>query len=324
VTDRRRFIGSVAGGLFCLPASAWAQPLAKVPRIGTLASSDGSAWEGFRQKLRELGYVEGRNIAIDWRWAQGRAERFPELARELVQSKVDLIVTVSTQAALAAKQATSTIPIVMAISAYPEKVGLVESLARPGGNVTGFSNIAPDLAPKRLQLLKEMLPTISRVAVLRNPENPLERYGLLDMQAAGSPVGVQIREIDVRTQDDYPAAFATIVSSGVDAMHVIGNPVNFTNAQRIVDFTQKIRLPSVYDEKNFVKVGGLMSYGPSFIDMYRRAATYVDKILQGAKPADLPIQQPTSFEFAINKKAAEVLGLAIPPSLLVRADEIFE
>jgi putative ABC transport system substrate-binding protein len=322
VTNRRAFIGSAAGGLLTVPIVTFAQPTTKLPRIGILGSSYGTAWDAFRRGLRELGYVEGRNIALDWRWAEGRADRFPELAAGLVESKVDLIVTSSTQAALAAKQATGSIPIVMAISSYPEKMGLADSLARPGGNITGFSNIAPELIGKRLELLKAIAPKVSRVAVVWNPGNRLEPYGFREMLAGASVIGVEIQSIEVRTPDDYPAAFATVTASRADALHAFGNTVNFKYPQLIAEFALRNLLPSSYEEKLFVEARGLLAYGPSFNDLYQRAAGYVDKILKGAQPGELPIQQPTKFEFVINSRTAKALSLTIPEPLLLLADEV--
>jgi putative ABC transport system substrate-binding protein len=324
VTDRRAFIGSVAGGLFASPFTTSAQQPTKVPRIGSLANTEGPAWEGFRRGLRELGYVDGRNVTVEWRWADGKADRYLALAIELVQLKVDLIITSSTSATLAAKQATSSIPIVMLNSAYPDKMGLVETLARPGGNITGFSNVTPEMMGKRLQLLKEVASTIFRVAVLWNPTSPIEQIGFREMEAGAAAYGVEIQSIVVRTADDYPSAFAAVAASRPDALHVNGNPVNVKNMQLIADFALRNRLPSSYIERSFVDAGGLLSYGSSFIDTYRRAATYVVRILKGAKPGDLPIQLPTKFEFVINLKTAKALGLTIPQSLLLRADEVIE
>ena len=324
MTDRRAFIGSIAGGLLTSPPVTFAQQHTKLPRVGILGSTYGTFWDGFRRGLRELGYVEGRNITMEWRWAEGKADRFPELATEFVELKVDVIVTSSTQAALAAKQATSSIPIVMAVSSYPEKMGLAESLARPGGNVTGFSNVSPELMGKRLELLKVIAPKVSRVAVLWNPASRIEPYGFREMLAGGAAVGMEIQSIEVRTPDDYPAAFATVTASRADALHAFGNPVNFKHPQLIADFALRNLLPSSYEERGFVEAGGLLSYAPSFIDLYQRAASYVDKILKGAKPGDLPIQQPTKFECAINSKTAKALGLTIPRSLLLIADQVIQ
>jgi putative ABC transport system substrate-binding protein len=324
VTDRRSFIGSVAGVVLSSPAISLAQQPTKVPRIGVLANSESTAWDAFRRGLRELGYVDGQHVALEWRWADGKADRYPALAAELVQSKVDIIVTSSTPATLAAKQATSTIAILMLNSAYPDKMGLVESLARPGGNITGFSNVAPELAGKKLQLLKEMVPKVSRVAVLWNPANPLEVMAFREHLAAAAVVGLELQSIEVRAPDDYPAAFAAVIAGRADALQAYVNPVNSRNHQLIVDFALKSRLPSSFDERLFVVAGGLFSYGSSFIDTYQRAATVVDKILKGAKPAEMPIQQPTKFEFVINLKTAKALGLTLPNSLLLRADEVIQ
>ena len=264
------------------------------------------------------------NLSLESWWSEGRTERLPALAIELIQLRVDVIVASGTQAVRAAKQATSTIPIVMAVSAHPDKIGLVESLARPGGNVTGLDNVGPDLKGKQLQLLKELAPKVSRVAVLWNPANLVETFGFKEMVAAAAVIGVEIQSIDVRTPDDYLAAFATVTASRADALYAFGNPVNFKNRQLIADFALKSRLPSIYEERLFVESGGLMSYAPSFTDLFRRAATYVDKILKGAKPADLPIEQPTKYELVINLNTAKALGLTIPPSVLARADEVIE
>lgn len=324
MADRRAFIGHVAASLLVAPVTTFAQQPAKGPRIGVLANSESAAWNAFRQGLRELGYFDGRNVTMEWRWAEGKADRYPALAIELVQLKVDLIVTSSTPATLAAKQATSSIPILMLNSAYPDKIGLVESLARPGGNITGFSNVAPELAGKKQQLLKEMVPTVSRMALLLNPANPIEVMGLRDMQAAAAVIGLEILPIDVRGPEDYPPGFAAVTAGRANALHANVNPVNSRNYQLVVDFALKNRLPSSFEERGFVVAGGLFSYGSSFTDTYQRSAIYVDKILKGAKPAEMPIQQPTKFEFVINQKTAKALGLTIPQTLLLHADEVIE
>ena len=272
--------------------------------------------------MHDLGYVDGRNVTMEWRWLEGKTERLPAYALELVQLKVDIIVTSSTQTTRAAKEATRSIPIVMAISAYPDKIGLVESLARPGGNVTGLSNVAPELQGKRLQLLKEIAPKVSRVAVLWNPASPVEPLGFQGVLAVAAVAGVAIQSIEVRTPDDYPAAFATVNSSHADALHAFGNPINYYNRQLIADFALKSRLPGMYEERRMVESGGLFSYAASYIDLCRRAGTYVDKILKGAKPADLPVEQPTNFELVINVNTAKALGLTIPQSLLLQAELI--
>jgi putative tryptophan/tyrosine transport system substrate-binding protein len=324
VIDRRTFIGMLAGGLLASPFTTFAQQPTKLPRIGVLGNEDAPPWEGFRRGLRDLGYIDGRNVTMEWRWSEGRTDRLPALAIELVQLKVDIIVASGTQAVRSAKHATSTIPIVMAVSAYPDKIGLVESLARPGGNVTGLSNLGPELMGKSFQLLKEIAPKVSRVAVLWNPASPVEQLGFKEILAAAPGAGVEIQSIEVRTPDDYAAAFATVTASRADALFAFGNPVNFKNRQAIADFALKSRLPSLYQERLFVESGGLVSYAPSFIDLFRRAATYVDKILKGAKPADLPVEQPIKFELVINVKTAKALGIFIPQSLVLRADEMIQ
>jgi len=322
VIDRRTFIRTLAGGLLVSPFAAFAQQPRKVPHIGVIGGSDTPSWEGLRQGLRELGYVDGRNVTIDWRWSGGNAERLPTLATELVQLKVDIIVVAGTQATRAAKQATSTIPIVMASSANSERIGLVESLARPGGNITGLSNVAPELFGKRLQYLKDIAPKVSRVAVLWFPESAAETLGYQDLLAAAAVAGLKIQSIEMRTSDDYVAAFADVTASRTDALYVNNNPLHAKNRQLIADFALKSRLPSAYEERLFVVAGGLLSYAPSYIELFRRAATYVDKILKGAKPADLPIEQPTTFELVLNPKTAKVLGLTIPQSLGMQAELI--
>ena len=323
--DRRTFIGTLAGGLLASPFTTFAQQTTKLPRVGYLGNVESSPLlEGFRQGMRELGYVDGRNVTMEWRWSEGRTDRLPALALELVQLNVDIIVVTNTQAARAAKQATSKTPIVMAIGSYPDKIGLVESLARPGGNVTGLSNVAPDLMGKRFQLLKEVAPKVSRVAVLWNPASPVEPFGFSDTTVAAAANGVEIRSIEVRTPEDYPAAFTTVTASRADALYAFSNPVNFKHQQLIMDFALKNRLPSLGEEKSYAESGCLLSYAPSFFEMLRRAATYVDKILKGAKPADLPVEQPTKFELVINLKTAKALGVTIPQSLLQRADEVIQ
>jgi putative ABC transport system substrate-binding protein len=322
VADRREFIGSVAGCVLAAPFAAIAQPSARLPRIGILANYEGPPWDGFRSGLRELGYVEGRTLLIEWRWADGRADRYPALASELVQAKVDLIVTSGTPAALAAKQATASIPIVMTISAFPEKVGLVESLAHPGGNITGLSHASPEVSGKRLQLLKQLAPKTVRIVVLGDAASTIDVLAFRESQAAAAALGIELQRVDARMPDDHAAAFAAVTASRADAMYVIGNPANFKNRQAIADFALRSRLPSSYEERAFALAGGLLSYAASYPDLYFRAATYVDKILKGAKPGELPIQHPTKFELVINLKTAAAVGLTIPPPLLLQADEV--
>jgi len=321
VANRREFVGSVAGCVVAAPF-AIAQPSSRLPRIGILANYDGPPWDGFRRGMRELGYVEGRTIGTDWRFADGNTDRYPTLASALAQAKVDLIVTSGTPAALAAKQATGSIPIVMAISAYPERLGLADSLAHPGGNVTGLSHAAPEVTGKRLQLLKQLVPKTVRVVVLGNAASPIEVLAIRETRAAAAALGFELQTIDARTPDDHAAAFAAVTASHADAMHVVGNPANFKNRQAIADFALHSRLPSSYEEREFALVGGLMSYAASYPDLYFRAAGYVDKILKGARPGELPIQHPTKFELVINQKSAAALGLTIAAPLLLQADEV--
>jgi putative tryptophan/tyrosine transport system substrate-binding protein len=321
--NRRAFLAGAAA-LLAAPLAAEAQQAGKIHRIGVLGNENNPPWDGFRRGLRDLGYVDGRNLSIEWRWSEGKPDRFPGLATEVVALKPDVIVASGTQATRAAKRATSTIPIVMTTSSYPDKIGLVDSLSRPGGNVTGLSNVGPELSGKKLELLKEIVPKASRVAVLFNPASEVEPLAVRELSAAAPAVGVEIQSVEVRSPDDFSAAFAALSPSRVHALLALGNPINFRGRQLIADFALKNRLPSIYDERLFVEAGGLMSYAPSFTDSFRRAATYVDKILKGARPADLPVEQPTKFELVINLKTAKALGLTIPPSLLARADQVIE
>jgi putative ABC transport system substrate-binding protein len=314
----------LALGLLATPLAAEAQQAMKVYRIGVLGNENNPPWDGFRRGLRDLGYVDGRNLSMEWRWSEGKPDRFPALAMELVALRPDVIVASGTQGVRAAMEATSAIPIVMTTSSYPEKIGLVKSLSRPGGNVTGLSNVGPELSGKKLELLKEIAPKVSRVAVLWNPASTVEPLALQELLTAAPAVGVEIQSVEVRSPDDFSAAFAAVSSSRVHAMLALGNPINFRGRQLIADFALRNRLPSIYDERLFVDAGGLMSYAPSFTDSFRRAATYVDKILKGAKPADLPVEQPTKFELVINARTAKILGLTIPQSVLLRADEIIQ
>jgi ABC-type uncharacterized transport system substrate-binding protein len=314
----------LALGLLATPLAAEAQQAMKVYRIGVLGNENNPPWDGFRRGLRDLGYVDGRNLSMEWRWSEGKPDRFPALAMELVALRPDVIVASGTQGVRAAMEATSAIPIVMTTSSYPEKIGLVKSLSRPGGNVTGLSNVGPELSGKKLELLKEIAPKVSRVAVLWNPTSAVEPLAFQELLTAAPAVSVQIQSVEVRSPDDFSAAFAAVSSSRVHAMLALGNPINFKGRQLIADFALRNRLPSIYDERLFVDAGGLMSYAPSFTDSFRRAATYVDKILKGAKPADLPVEQPTKFELVINARTAKILGLTIPQSVLLRADEIIQ
>jgi putative ABC transport system substrate-binding protein len=328
--DRRVFIGTLAGGLLAAPLAAEAQSAAKVPRIGYLAPNLAASphlREAFRQGLRDLGYVESQNVVIEYRSAEGKPERLPALAAELVALKVDVIVGPGTPTALAARQATRTLPIVFATAADPVGSGLVTSLARPGGNVTGLSILAPELVGKRLELLTQAVPGVSRVAVLWQPGGHDERTDkdiLKDAEVAARPLGVRLQFVEARGPADFDRTFSDMTRAGVGALTVLTSVMFLNERRRLVDLTAKNRLPAVYGGRDFVDAGGLMAYGPNLADLYRRAATYVDKILKGAKPGDLPVEQPTKFELVINLKTAKALGLTIPPALLQGADEVIQ
>jgi ABC-type uncharacterized transport system substrate-binding protein len=313
--------------LLAAPIAADAQPAGKIPRIGILrqGSPPDPLVEAFRQGLRELGYVEDRNISIEYRWTEGRDERLPDLAADLVRLKVDIIVT-SGSGSLAAKRATTTIPIVMQVSIDPVGSGLVASLARPGGNITGMATLTEDMPGKWLELLKELLPQVSRVAVLFDTTSPSSAAQQLKAsEAAASTLGLRLHTLKVRDPDDLGAAFAEAQRSRAEGLIIFGSAFIFANRTRLVELAAKHRLPTIYDQRAFiVGPGGLVSYGPNIQDLFRRAATFVDKILKGAKPADLPVEQPTKFELVINLKAAKTLGLTIPPSVLARADEVIQ
>jgi putative ABC transport system substrate-binding protein len=330
VTTRRSFIGTLTGGLLAAPLAAEAQQAAKVPRIGYLAgylAATPHLPEAFGQGLRDLGYVEGRNLVIETRDAEGKLERLPALAAELVALKVDVIVAGGTPQALAAKQATRTIPIVFASSPDPVESGLITSLARPGGNVTGLSFLAPELVGKRLEHLKQAVPGVSRVAVLWQPGGLGERTEkdmLKGAEVAARALGVRPQYVETRGPEDFDRAFSDMTRARAGALTVLGSVMFFGERRRLVDLAAKNRLPAVYPSREYVDAGGLMAYGSNLADLFRRAATYVDKILKGAKPGDLPVEQPTKFEFVINLKTAKALGLTIPPSLLGRADEIIQ
>jgi putative tryptophan/tyrosine transport system substrate-binding protein len=299
------------------------QQSTKVARIGFLSASSPSADSSiaaFRQGLRELGYEEGKNIAIEYRYAEGRMERLPDLAAELVRLKVGVIVSPGIQPSRAAKQATTTIPIVFPGVGDPVAWGLVESLARPGGNVTGMTNFSPELTGKRVELLKEALPRISRVAVLRDPRQPPQSFN--ETQIASQSFGLKLQSLEIRDAADVETAFSAMSRERVGAFITLPQTVINLHRRRILELAGKSRLPSTHGDKVWVEAGGLMSYGPDIIDIHRRAATYVDKILKGTKPADLPVEQPTKFEFIVNLKTAKQIGLTIPPNVLVRADRV--
>jgi putative ABC transport system substrate-binding protein len=305
-----------------------AQQPAKILRIGILiapsASSFSARVEALRRRLRELGYVEGKNIVIEYRYAEGKVERIPDLAAELVRLKVDVIVTSGGERTiLAAKKASATIPIVFAGAADPVGTGLVSSLARPGGNITGLSQMSPDLDGKRLELLKEAFPKVARVAFLWQP-GWRGNLALTDMEAAAKALGVKLLSLEVRSLDDFDSAFARAKRDGAQALINTPGGIIATQQRQVLDFAAKNRLPAMYHNSEFVEAGGLMSYGPSQTDQWRRAADFVDRILKGTKPADIPVEQPTKFEFVINVKAAEQIGLTIPPKVLAQADKVIK
>ena len=317
----------VALALLVAPLAA-AQPPAKVPRIGYLGSGSPSAGapllEAFRQGLRELGYVEGQNLFIDYRWGEGRPERFPALAGELINLRVGVIVTASNPAVTALQQATRTIPIVVAILGDPVGSGFVASLARPGGNITGFSIQAEDLAGKWVELFREAVPKVTRVAVLAVSQTPSHRTFWTEIQGAAKALKVTPRRQEVAGPDEIERAFASFTKGRAEGLIVLPHAITIERRTQIVGLAAKNRLPGMYPNSLFVEAGGLMSYGTSFSDLFRRAATYVDKILKGAKPADLPVQQPTRFELVINMRTAKALGLTFPQSILIRADQVIQ
>ena len=316
---------TLALGIFSAPLAADAQQARKVFRIGFLLISPSQAApsiEAFREALRERGYAEGQNIVFEVRCAEGRVEPLPDLATELVRLGVDIIVTQGTPAARAAKNATSTIPIVMAAGLDPVETGLVASLARPGGNLTGVTSTVPELSGKTLELLREIVPRVPRVAVLWNHVNPANALMVRETEVAARAFGVQLQSLGVRDASELESAFAAIIKERARALLVLAEPLFLTHRKRIVDLAATHRLPAMYERRDFVDAGGLMSYGVNFPDDFRRVATFVDKILKGAKPADLPVEQPTRFELVINLKTAKALGLTIAQSVLMRADEV--
>ena len=310
--------------------TAAAQPREKVPRVGSLHIGSHSDpipqryLDAFRQGLRELGYVDGQNIAIESRWAEGKHDRLPALAADLVRSKVDVIITLSSPATQAAQQATRTIPIVMSLVNDPVGSGLVASLARPGGNVTGISMMGPDLAGKQLQLLKEVVPKVSLVALLTNPANPSSAHFLREAEAGARALGVRVQTLEARNPQEIDSAFAAMTRERAGALLILPDGTFLLQRRQIAELAVKRRLPSVYGMPEHVEAGGLMAYGADRLDQLRRAATFVDKILKGAKPADLPVEQSAKFELAINLRTAKAIGLTIPPSLLQRADQIID
>ena len=323
---RRIFLALLGGTVVAAPMIAIAQEARKLPRIGFLGNSTAALEANlvgpFREGLRDLGYVEGRNILIEYRWAEGDYERFPSLIAELIALKVDVIVTAGTPAAQAVKRATASIPLVMVAVGDPVGTKLVASLARPGGNATGLTSIAPELEGKRLELLKEVLPKVSRVAVLWNPSNAYQIGSEKEVQAAAKVLHLSVTSLPVRNHDQLGGAFVAIVKERADAVVVLADRIFLHNRERIADFAITNRLPGMNAYRELVEAGGLMSFGPSYAVMHRQAATYVDKILKGARPGDLPVEQPAKFELVINLKTAKALGVTIPQSLVLRADEV--
>jgi ABC-type uncharacterized transport system substrate-binding protein len=327
---RREFIALIsaaaAPSLFW-PLAARAQQPGKLPTIGFLGSAtllvESQRVAAFVQRLRQLGWIENRNVAIEYRWAEGRTERFTELAAEFARLKVDLIVAATTPAVIAAKQATSVIPIVITTANDPVATGLVASLARPGGNVTGLSNQMADTAAKRLELLRELVPGLRRLAILANVDNPGAVLDTREAQAAASAVGLEVTIVEIRRAEEIAPLFEAF-KGPTDALYVVADPLMNTNRIRISTSALGARLPTMHGVRDYVEAGGLMSYGSNIVDQYRRAADYVDKILRGAKPGELPVEQPTKFDLVINLTTAKAIGLTLPPSILLRADEVIE
>jgi len=320
---RRGVITLLGGAVATWPIAARAQQPAKLPIIGFLGAATASArsqWvAAFVQRLHELGWIQGRTVAIEYRWAEGRSERFAEIAAEFVRLKVDVIITYATPPAIAAKEATAVIPIVCAVMGDPVGAGLVASLPRPGGNVTGLSNQSADLAGKRVEHLREVVPGLRRLAVLANVSNPVSGVEMGEVQA----LGLDVVTLEIRRGEDIAPAFETL-KGRAQALYVAGDPLMITNRVRINTLALGARLPTTYNQREFVEAGGLMSYGPNFPDLFRRAGDYVDKILRGTKPADIPVEQPTKFDLVINLTTAKALGLEVLPTLLARADEVIE
>jgi putative ABC transport system substrate-binding protein len=322
------FLTSILAVFLLTPPAVGAESAGTVHRIGFLGNST-AAHEAhlvgpFRDGLRDLGWAEGRNLVIEYRWAEGQYERFPALITELLAQKVELIVTAGTPASLAVKKATTSLPLVMVAVGDPVATGLVTSLARPGGSVTGLTSIADETEAKRLERLREVLPAISRVAVLSNPANQAALAVLTEMRTAAQAQRIQLEVLQVRTPDDLDAAFRAMVRERPGALLVMGDRLFTHNSQRIIDFATRQRLPVVPQHPELLEAGGLMSYGPSYPGMHRRAAYFVDRILKGAKPGDLPVERPTKFELVVNLRAAKALGLTVPPSVLQQADRVVE
>jgi putative ABC transport system substrate-binding protein len=326
IRNAKCFLLALCAMLLAPSVPAEAQPAKKIPRIGFLGNStatlEANLVRPFREGLRDLGYEEGRNIVIEYRWAEGKYERFPDLVSELIASKVDLIVTAGTPATQAVQKATKSVPLVMVAVGDPVGTGIVESLNRPGGNITGLTSISPELEAKRIELLREVIPKLSHIAVLWNPANAFHVIEKKEVETAAAAFRMKVLYLAVEAQKQLDSAFARIHKEQPKALLVLADRVFLHNRARIMDFAVQHRLPGVYAYVELVETGGLMSYGPNYADMHRRAATYVDKILKGAKPADLPVERPTKFELVINLKAARHLGLTVPQSVLYRADRV--
>ena len=323
---RRQIFVWLMATLLLTTGSARAQQPAKIPRIGfesdSPVTSIAARVDGFRQGLRELGYVEAKNIIIEWRSAELKPERRSEIAAELVRLKVDLIVSAGPTITRALREATTTIPIIMAQDTDPVGSGFVASLARPGGNITGLSALSPEMSGKQLELMKEIIPKLSRVAVIGNSTNPGDAQALRETVLAAGAYELYLRYLDVQDAKDIEPVLRSAVKGRADALMVLGNPILNLQRQRVVDLAAKLRLPAAYGRPEYVEAGGLMTYGTNYPELFRRAATYVDKILKGAQPADLPVEQPKKFEFIVNLKAAKQIGLTIPPNVLSRADRV--
>jgi putative ABC transport system substrate-binding protein len=320
---RREFIAAI-GAAAAWPVTARAQTAKKISRIGVLWPNPPATFEFMRQGLKERGYIEGQNIIFDFRWAEGKLDQLPELGRELVGIPVDVIVTLAPQATLAAKDATQTIPIVFVAIGEPVASGLVASLARPGGNLTGTTRMLPEMSVKHVELIKEIVPTLAKLAVLWNPINTSHGPALQAIESVARSSSLQVMPLEVRRPAELDPAFARIIQEKADGLLFIADPVFFINLKRMADFAASSRLPAVANFVEFPKLGGLMGYAPSLPEEFRHAADHVDRILKGAKPADLPVEQPTKFQLAINLKTAKALGLSVPPTLLARADEVIE
>ena len=319
----RRELITLLGGAAAWPLAARAQrPPVRMPRIGII--DDEPVWDSFRQGLRDFGYIENQNIAIEYRSAEGKVDRLAQAARDLVSIPVDVIVVTGSPATRAVRQATSTIPIVAIGVGDPLRAGFAVSLARPGGNMTGLSSLSPDLIGKRLEILRECIPAVARVAFLWNPDNDSNLAFLDDLIVAVPALGLELTSAPIRNADEFEGTFAAVLQRRPSAALVTGDPLLRRHQNRIIDFVAKNRLPAMYQEKEWVAAGGLLSYGPSLPDLFRRGVSYVHRILEGAKPADLPIEQPTRFELVINLKTAKALGLTVPPNLLAAADEVIE